>query len=227
MTRFSGGVQGPSADDVTKRQGEAVEGADDVLRLASELGARVEKAKAGGLARERARLARKYGGGSAEAARAEVALSRQGLALEAAAAEAQTALIPVSPLDEGTTRVHGRAVDGKRSGIANIEARLLDAQGKALAKAATDENGYFRLDVKTPAKAGPAKTARRIVTPPSADPGTTAPETPEHGTGEAATAPTWTLVLARGGRELARTAIEEVTPGEARYCELEVPDRSR
>lgn len=194
------GVQGLSEEEATKRFAEALEQADAAQRLAIDLAARVERAKSATLGRERSRLARKYGGESTEATRADVAMSTQGLVLEAAVAEAQRARIAVSPVDEKTTRVHGRARDRSGAGVAGIMARLLDARGKALVKAATDENGYFRLDVKPRGKAGPLKAAE---------------------------APTWTLVLARGARELARTKIEDLTRGEARYCELEVPDRSR
>ena len=215
------GPQGPSADDVTKRLGEAVDGADDAVRLASELGARVEKAKAGGLARERARVARKYGGGSAEAARAESFVRTQRLALEAAVAEVQALHIRVAPLDENTTRVHGRAVDRARAGVAGIEARLRDESGKTAAKAATDENGYFRLDVKPRAQSSRRRAAgRRIVRPPST---TEAAATPEKGAesvaGEAATQ-AFALVLLRGQHELAREVVSDVKPGQAVYREL-------
>jgi len=218
------GAQGPSADDVTKRLGEAVEGADDVVRLASELGARVEKAKAGGLARERARVARKYGGGSAEAAGAESLVNTQRLALEAAVAEVQALHIVVAPLDENTTRVHGRAVDRTRAGIAGVEARLRDESGKTAAKAATDENGYFRLDVKPRVKARvkasrPKADGRRIVLPPEAtEVPTDASGAPEP-TADGRASPAWELILQRGHQELYRESIRDLEPGRAVYLE--------
>jgi len=214
------GAQGPSADDVTKRLRETVEGSDDVVRLASELGARVEKAKAGGLAREQARLARKHGSGSAEAARADSVVSAQRLALEAAVSEVQAARIPVAPLDEETTRVHGRAVDRKRAGIAGLEARLLGESGKALAKAATDENGYFRLDVKPRAKSGRGKaTGSRIVLPPETAEGSADASGAPEATADGAASPAWELVLQRGHQELYRESINDLQPGQAVYRE--------
>lgn len=214
------GPQGPTADDVTKRLGEAVEGSDDVVRVAAELAARLEKVKAGGLARERQRLARKYGGGSAEAARAESLVNTQRLALEAAVAEVQSARIPIAPQDDETARVHGRAVDRTRAGIAGIEARLRDQSGKTAAKAATDENGYFRLDVKPRAKSSQPKAAgRRIVLPPETAEGSAdASRAPEPTAGGAASA-AWDLVLQRGHQELYRESISDLARGRAVYRE--------
>jgi hypothetical protein len=222
------GPQGPGADEVTKRLGEAVKGSDDVLRLTAELAARVEKTKAGGLARERARLARKHGSGSAEAARAESSANAQRLALEAAVAEVQSARIPVAPLDAETIRVHGRAVDRTRAGIAGIEARLRDQSGRTAAKAATDENGYFRLDVEPRAKPSRPKAAgRRIVLPPETAEGSADASGAPEETSDRAGSPAWELVLQRGHQELYRESIRDLAPGQAVYREpvLEPPSK--
>jgi hypothetical protein len=148
---------------------EALSGAADASDALSqsELGrvSAISAAEIAALAAESERLKAKYGDQSpqASAAAADVAW----LAQERSEMEAQLTResIPVAPTAADTFVVYGRVLDRNGAGVAAMTVSAVLANGTALGRAKTLENGAFELAVKAPAKSSAVTDAAAAPVP--------------------------------------------------------------
>ncbi|WP_437779046.1 DUF6519 domain-containing protein [Sorangium sp. So ce1097] len=147
--RFRRAYRGPDARTGMERVRYSVNRADRTRGQALELMARAERARASQTAREVSRAVYRYGAGAAEAARAETAARTQAAVTDHVAAEAQRARTPAPRVDQEIVLVHGRAVDARGLGVAGLAATLRDRRREPHAEARTDDNGYFKLELKS------------------------------------------------------------------------------
>jgi hypothetical protein len=228
MVRFRNLSQGPTEDTLEQRFAPAVPGADDTRRAVLEAGARLERSLTAVVHREQARVIAKYGKGSAQAAQAAAATRAQAQGATVAAAAAQRGRAAPPVVDDNTVVVHGRAVDAARLGVPSLLATLVDDNGGAIARDKTDDNGYFRLEVRGTVVRTKAGRSALIVREPGATRPEPAPIKPGDGTGASDQPPPRTvrLVITRNEDTVAQDTIADLEPGEARYREIVIKDRT-
>jgi len=146
MLRFRRKVRGPSKETVIKHVSARLRGREVRQAATLETFAKLQTARACLLVRERSRLAAVHGPRSPEVERIDRAIRVQDQAAAVLRGEADRARIVSPRPDKDTVVVHGRAIDPKHAGVAKVEATLVDANGKVLARARTDDKGYFKLE---------------------------------------------------------------------------------
>src|SRR5262249_39465967 len=75
--------------------------------------------------------------------------------------------VPTPPFERDAWRVHGRVLDAKRAGVAQVTVSLHDASGawvSPLGHVCTDANGYFALTYRPPSADDATKRATQPLT---------------------------------------------------------------
>ena len=135
---------------------------EDILRSIEDVFETVDDERVGGLervktiqdtkneslARERRRLARKYGEDHPRVQKIDSRLAYNQSLLKDLAVETDRSKVEVPAIDANTWMVHGRVLDKIRAGIAGLTVSLFDEKGKWIREmgySCTDERGYFAI----------------------------------------------------------------------------------
>jgi Uncharacterized protein conserved in bacteria (DUF2188) len=108
-----------------------------------------------GLHREAARLAARYGAGSAALLEAQARMRSAALLRAEVRSEMTRIGLAGSPIRPGVAVLHGRVVDSALEAVTGVNVAALDDEGATLAADRTDRRGYFRLEVRPGATEGP------------------------------------------------------------------------
>ena len=108
----------------------------------------IQDTKNESLARERRRLARKYGEDHPRVQKIDSRLAYNQSFLKDLAVEIDRSKVEVPAIDANTWMVHGRVLDKTRAGIMGLTVSLFDEKGKWIREmgySCTDERGYFAI----------------------------------------------------------------------------------
>ena len=217
MPRFVKELRGNS-DLVVEHRFEPVLDAIDAGRaLIVDRAAAIEQTHLRVAQREQARLAYKYGRESVQAQAASERVRTAALRVAAVKVEMQRGATGVVTTNADSVVIHGLVLDADRAAQTNLTVAIVSPAGRTIARAKTDENGYFRLDTKpvvdvapdtpTPApqtlRADAAATAGKVETGP-----TPSPRRPTR------------LVVLDGKREVYSEDLETLNAGRSRYREV-------
>jgi hypothetical protein len=173
-----------------------------------------------GAAREMSRLAYKYGSDSRpvfEASRRARLAEQRVTALRL---EADRLRAPKVKADPRGVVIHGRVLDEKYVGHPKLDVAVLSAAGRAVARARTDESGYFTLGGKPIAGAIDDPAIR------AAEAEGEAPKARKKASAAAAEERRTRLVVLSGKQELYSEDLDALEAGQIRYREIVLrPDR--
>jgi hypothetical protein len=216
MPRFIKELRGTSDQVIEHRFEPVLEAIDAGRAVFLGRAAAIERTHLRGAQREQARLAYKYGKESAQVEAVSQRVRTTELRLAALKIEMQRGTAAVVTPNADSVVIHGLVLGADRTAQSKLTVAIVSSAGRAIARAKTDESGYFRLDTKP--VVGVSSDTSASVSQLSPD----APATTRKAKTGPAIAPRRPsrLVVLEGKREVYSEDLETLDAGRSRYREL-------